>query len=187
MNCQDEKRTIDPCGFWPESTLDKVADAIKNVESKEYTGFLANGGMGYIKPHEPEFKPRLNIYSCADGHDTVTIDKDHGTTPMFMDCKTCGKQATSHWYNVPKGLIPTWEWYKPNISDVNDYEMDHVLSGGLLLRPISNLPPVPAISDKIMADMQRFHAAWKRSNPNATQRQFKRAFAKKFPNQVDLK
>lgn len=126
---------------------------------------------------------RINIYTCASGHDTITRDLDHGTTPMFLACKTCGKQATSHMYRCDQTLTPLWEWYAPNPVDCADYEMDHVLSGGLLLRPVSDAQPSnKQLSQEVMKVMYKFQKDFKHKNPGFTQRQFKRAFLKKFPN-----
>lgn len=134
-------------------------------------------------------KRRINVYTCASGHDTVTIDMDHGTTPMFLGCKTCGKQATSHMYRCSQDLIPEWEWYAPNPTDCAEYELDHVLSGGLLLREYSgsggtSAPISSVLSQETMKAMYKFQRDFKQKNPGFTQRQFKRAFLKKFPNSL---
>lgn len=130
-------------------------------------------------------KQRINCYTCVLGHNTVTVDIDTGTTPMFLACKTCGKQATSHMYHCDQSLTPTWEWYAPNPTDCADYEMDHVLCGGLLLRPY-NVTSVPSaeLSQLDMKAMYEFNKTWKRKNPGWTSRQFKRAFQKQFPNKT---
>lgn len=127
---------------------------------------------------------RINIYTCTSGHDTITRDLDHGTTPMFLGCKTCGKQATSHMYRCDQTLTPLWEWYAPNPADCADYEMDHVLLGGLLLRPVSDAQPTATLSKTQLKTMYEFNRNWKRKNPGWTARQFKRAFLKMFPNNV---
>lgn len=84
-------------------------------------------------------KDKINRYTCPDGHQTITIDIDDGTTPMFLNCRTnaCGKQATSSFYQVPDGLLPEYEWYKPtDIKKVEKISRDHVRRGGLLIRKI---------------------------------------------------
>lgn len=40
---------------------------------------------------------RINAYSCITGHVLLSIDKDDGVTPMFVDCH-CGNQARSNFY-----------------------------------------------------------------------------------------
>ena len=42
-------------------------------------------------------------------------------------------------YNVPEILVPSHEWYKPQLSECKSYEVDHVQNGGLLLRKIEGL------------------------------------------------
>lgn len=105
-----------------------------------------------------ESKNTLNAYVCPMLHATVTIHKDEGTTPMFIGCRTCGKQATSRMGMVDSSLKPTHEWYKPTPEDidreVSDAWMeiesdtplsrddirrgfeDHARKGGLYLRRI---------------------------------------------------
>lgn len=137
--------------------------------------------------NQPETQPRINIYTCASNHDTITRDLDHGTTPMFLACKTCGKQATSHMYRCDQTLTPVWEWYAPNPADCKEYELDHVLSGGLLLREITAAVADPGrlqLSQQQMKAMYRFQKEFKAKNTGFTQRQFKRAFLKKFPNSL---
>jgi hypothetical protein len=60
-------------------------------------------------------KPRINVYTCKAGHQTVTIDRDKGVTPMMLSCKHagCAENAVSSGYNVPDGLTPQYEWYLP--------------------------------------------------------------------------
>ena len=60
-------------------------------------------------------KPRINVYTCKAGHQTITIDKDHGVTPMMLDCRHpgCKESGMSSFYRVPEGLTPQWEWYMP--------------------------------------------------------------------------
>lgn len=98
--------------------------------------------------------PRENVYACPAGHLTVTIDVAVGVTPMFLGCKTpgCRSMASSSMYpkaprpeHIPS---PKWEWYKPTriqaIKKDRKYPgtLDHVESGGLLLRERTGAEPV---------------------------------------------
>ncbi len=86
-----------------------------------------------------------NGYVCSEGHTTITIHKDHGVTPMFLGCKTCGATANSQMYSVEiydgyygEGQA-THEWYKPEgkvFKSLDIESQDHVTRGGLLLREI---------------------------------------------------
>lgn len=83
----------------------------------------------------------INAYECPDGHLTVTIDLEDGTTPMMMNCRnpSCGKVSRSKWYKVDQNLKPTFEWFKPtDMKKLNPAERDHVQRGGLLIRKIVN-------------------------------------------------
>jgi len=108
---------------------------------------------------------RINVYTCSyaiarveDGrivvkpadeksHQIVTIDRDEGNTPMFIDCPVCGSRATSSMYMVDQDLIPTHEWYKPTERYIQKLKkidsgwarqtVDHCERGGLLFREIT--------------------------------------------------
>lgn len=102
-------------------------------------------------------KGRENVYECrACGRHLVTIDRDEGTTPMFMRCLPertpggCGEMMASHGYPTPPRpahiAAPTHEWYKPTDEELlaecrgdpthAPWIRDHVQRGGLLIRPI---------------------------------------------------
>lgn len=110
-------------------------------------------------------KGKINIYSCGgvsanvaegggiqistepSGHETVTIDRDDGTTPMMIACRHegCDKTAKSRFYRVNQSLVPTHEWYKPTeryirkLKRGNSPLYDHCVNGGLLLREITQV------------------------------------------------
>ena len=93
-------------------------------------------------------KGKINVYTCAFGHKTVTIDKDDGTTPMTIRCRQkaadgnhdCTEIASSAWYRCNQRLEPEYQWYKPGPEiKLNPQERDHVRSGGLLLRKIKRV------------------------------------------------
>ncbi len=88
-------------------------------------------------------RPRLNVYTCSAGHQTVTIDRDKGTTPFMIGCvesgRLCNRDAMSSCYQVDQSLVPTHEWYAPTerqAKRLHPAERDHVERGGLLLRRI---------------------------------------------------
>lgn len=103
-----------------------------------------------------EKKNSLNAYVCTKLHGTITKHLHDGTTPMFISCPQCGEQATSRMGRVDESLVPTFEWFKPSMEEVDveanrlqtefkiPYKsglsgvMDHVKRGGLIMRKISS-------------------------------------------------
>lgn len=84
-------------------------------------------------------KDKVNVYTCRDGHQTITVDIDQGTTPFMLSCRTpnCGKLARSCMYQCDQDLKPEYEWYKPtDIKKVEKVSREHVRMGGLLIRKI---------------------------------------------------
>ena len=84
-----------------------------------------------------------NVYVCEDGHETVTLDRDEGTTPFMMRCRHdgCTKTSQSKFYRVDQRLVATWEWYKPAADDPcmrDDAVREHVELGGLMPRKITS-------------------------------------------------
>jgi SEC-C motif len=84
----------------------------------------------------------INIYRCrANGHETITVDRVEGTTPVAICCPSCDSDAYSAWYKCDQTLVPTHEWYKPELKEyrtLNASGRDHVDAGGLLLRKIGS-------------------------------------------------
>src|SRR4051812_6698473 len=61
------------------------------------------------------FQGQKNVYVCQTcGHNTVTIDRDDGTTPFLTGCTKdgCKGTAQSRCYQVLEPLVPTHEWYR---------------------------------------------------------------------------
>lgn len=137
-----------------------------------------------------EFQELINCYTCSAGHKTVTIDRDEGTTPMFLNCQEqdCGKQAISSMYMDCDGLVPEHEWYKPNILDVSPMDMEHVLMGGLLIRKIGEQSEIEKTGNgnKTKATAAQINEiskgllAFKMKNPKATPREIKRFLTRKY-------
>ncbi|HEV2747511.1 MAG TPA: hypothetical protein VGW34_09470 [Allosphingosinicella sp.] len=95
------------------------------------------------------FKGRKNIYVCdtCHGH-IVTVDVDEGVTPYLIECRAaplgCPGYMQSSMYRVfNQRMRASWEWYKPAaIEMLDEFERDHVASGGLLLR---KAPPLTSL------------------------------------------
>lgn len=98
--------------------------------------------------------PRENVYVCQQGHFNVTVDVDHGVTPMFLGCRRggCKEMAQSSMYpktprpfNVPP---PEFEWYKMTDEEARMEEelhpgsWSHHKNGGLFLRGRTEKEPV---------------------------------------------
>lgn len=109
--------------------------------------------VGVNLKHQPQgeespYKGKKNIYACLEGHQTVTVDKDSGVTPMFLICPEpgCGQRATSVMYQCDQSLTPSREWYIPEgkeLAKLKGPVLEHVRAGGMLLRKIE---PVEAAS-----------------------------------------
>lgn len=69
---------------------------------------------------------RINAYTCKNLHQTVTIDRDKGVTPMFIECPKCKERASSRMYDVDSAIIPTHEWYLADEADVKKQAEDFV-------------------------------------------------------------
>lgn len=82
---------------------------------------------------------KKNIYDCGT-HETVTVDRFIGTTPMMIKCPTCGRPATSRWYKVDQSLVATHEWTQPSPEEMKKMGREmtiHLLRGGLDLKKIA--------------------------------------------------
>jgi transcription elongation factor Elf1 len=86
---------------------------------------------------------RFNCYVCSScNYITKTVDVHKGTTPMFLGCNSCGKQAISTWYkDIAPEQKPELEWYTPTLKEFiklrnNPGMVDHILMGGLELRKV---------------------------------------------------
>lgn len=93
---------------------------------------------------------RLNGYLCDGCHGlTLTYDRHPGITPALVDhdrfdpATRCPGMARSLGYPAdapPAEWSPSHEWYRPGepeLLGLPDPVIDHVLRGGLLLRPIA--------------------------------------------------
>lgn len=94
---------------------------------------------------EPVAADKFNCYTCEEcGHVTKTVDIDDGTTPFFLECERCNEQAFSSFYeDIKPEQKPTWEFYRPSLDAIyklrkHPATLEHVLSGGLILRKIAN-------------------------------------------------
>lgn len=96
---------------------------------------------------------RENVYTCTScGRHLVTVDRDRGTTPMFIGCGDhahgCrkGMMGSAMYPRSPRPAwlgAPTHEWYRPRGAELERIQKreprvwDHVRRGGLLLRRIA--------------------------------------------------
>lgn len=85
-------------------------------------------------------KGQINQYHCnVCGKKITTIDRDDGTTPMFLSCyhtgMVCAGTMRSSFYQVDQTLVPNYEWVKPT-EKVPKHFRDYVKRGGLMLRKI---------------------------------------------------
>jgi hypothetical protein len=85
----------------------------------------------------------LNRYTCERcGGSIVTVDREAGTTPLFLRCratKGCDGRMVSAMYRGVVGT-PTFEWRKPNGAErlrLSGAMRAHVDRGGLVLYPIA--------------------------------------------------
>ena len=84
---------------------------------------------------------RVNCYTCQYcGTVTKTKDVDSGVTPFIIGCPKCQHECYSAFYkDTSPALQPSFEWYRPDLKrtlKLKDAELEHVLNGGLLMRPL---------------------------------------------------
>lgn len=105
----------------------------------------AYNGMLSIVNAQKESDNTVNLYTCENkscGNTVKTVDVDRGTTPMVLDCLKCrGKMKSSFYQNIPDKPDVTMEFFRPELNKVlkqrdNQNLMNHILDGGLLLRPL---------------------------------------------------
>lgn len=84
-------------------------------------------------------KQRINVYTCKDGHRTITRDAYDGITPFIIKCthKGCKKPAQSGFYKIDQKTEPTHEFYMPSdYAGLKSEEISRIRNGGLLMRKI---------------------------------------------------
>jgi hypothetical protein len=84
---------------------------------------------------------KKNVYTCLKcNRSIITVDVDDGTTPFMLDCRAtpgCDGVMQSAFYDVPVGLPPDFEWFKPkSLKDYSPEMKEHIQKGGLDLRPV---------------------------------------------------
>jgi len=86
--------------------------------------------------------PNLNRYTCKNcGRSVVTIDREMGVTPMFLNCRAtagCSGDMSSAMYRSVV-VEPTFEWRKPTPDEYKEMPRamkDHIDMGGLAIYPI---------------------------------------------------
>ncbi len=118
-----------------------------------------------MSPSNPD--NRKNAYWCpqCEGY-IVTIDLQEGVTPMFLACRVKGEPSdpgndcrgqmrsmmypdlpwpAEDGYGNPIPTEPTYQWYRPDLSERNRIlrandgsTWEHLRKGGLLLRKIDS-------------------------------------------------
>jgi hypothetical protein len=83
-----------------------------------------------------------NLYTCDTCHsEIVTIDTDKGVTPFMVSCRAtpgCKGFMLSSFYHCDPSRVAQYEWYRPETIDGFAPEnKEHVMKGGLLLRPLA--------------------------------------------------
>lgn len=84
----------------------------------------------------------LNRYTCEQcGDSIITIDRDAGVTPMFLECKAtpeCAGTMVSSMYRDVEG-VPTFEWRRPSKTQYKKADpgmRQHYDMGGMNIYPI---------------------------------------------------
>lgn len=111
----------------------------KSTIQKQYTELLHA-----VQTHEFYTRiseNRTNNYECKScQHITKTIDIDKGVTPFIIRCRKCNSEAISNFYYDSKPSDkPELQFYRPTLEEtytLSTFAVDHVLKGGLLLKPI---------------------------------------------------
>lgn len=57
--------------------------------------------------------PKINVYNCKNGHQTVTQDRDKCSAQKIIPCPYCRQEARSSFYMCDQQLMPTHEFYTP--------------------------------------------------------------------------
>jgi hypothetical protein len=99
--------------------------------------------------YKVDLSNRVNCYVCEScKHITKTKDVDSGVTPFMIHCEMCGGWAKSTMYrDIAPQQNPTFEWYRPSLEETisknennPQFDLEHVLRGGLLKREIKKIP-----------------------------------------------
>jgi hypothetical protein len=94
---------------------------------------------------------RKNLYTCDTCRgEVVTIDTDKGVTPFMISCRAspgCKGFMQSSFYRCDLSRVAQYEWYRPEtIEGFDPATQEHVMKGGLLLRPM------PGITSEVAHD-----------------------------------
>jgi hypothetical protein len=92
-----------------------------------------------------------NLYQCQTCRgEVVTIDTDNGVTPFMIMCRAtpnCKGMMVSSFYRCDQTRPAQFEWYRPEtIKGLDKATQEHVMKGGLLLRPM------PGVNSKVAHD-----------------------------------
>lgn len=144
--------------------------------------------MGSPRPHEVN-KNMVNVFVCADGHETVTRDMAQGVTPALIPClhPGCQLDAPGARYMVPdaeelleKGGKWVYRWVRLQVQDVPSNDYTYWKQGGLLLKYGIN-DTLVWDNGKRLSRLQRRH---KERVKVQVQGRFKQQLAKAFVDTV---
>lgn len=110
------------------------------IESTPERGIMKQAGRSV-----EDFTGRKNMYQCDTcGGVIVTVHRQHGVTPMFLNCRAtngcAGSMASAMYAPVPEMFTPTHEWYVPTVDELqqmNREMREHIEQGGLMIRKVT--------------------------------------------------
>lgn len=117
---------------------------LKGIEDKKQEEIDAG------KTREELEGEHFNCYVCKSCKAVKRVKiVDYGTTPFMGVCEKCGSDSTSTFFKDVAPEKPfTEEWYRPGFEEFfsiykkndrgRDAYLNHILSGGLLSRPIKS-------------------------------------------------
>lgn len=81
---------------------------------------------------------KVNVYACPEGHRTVTVCLDTGTTPFMTGCRhlCCDKIAQSCFYRCDQNQMPQYGWRHPTREEyekADESMKEYYTDGGLKL------------------------------------------------------
>jgi hypothetical protein len=142
---------------WTEEELEEMSNRRKIKGSRathsaiDEVDLTQLGSRERISRIQNSFAGRYNAYICGKcGKAYLTLDVDHGVTPMFGPCfatEGCGGQAHSLGY--PEGDPPSYlgdaiiHWVKPTAGEyekLSPSQKSHVKQGGLIRKATEATP-----------------------------------------------
>jgi len=133
-----------------------LSDALEQMQKQSYPADIDRRYTDEFEKKDAK-RPTKNAYICDNcRHATVTVDVDVGVTPFTIQCPRCGSRSQSLCYKVVlPSLEPEAEWYRPKAEELVNKSpgvVEHVVKGGLLLRPVQNTDGPPGTFQEQCAD-----------------------------------